>query len=366
MWVVEFTAMRIKIIDDNAETVLLLNRLVRNTLPGSITEPHRDPLEALGACRLAMPDLILVDSLMPRMNGLDFVQAVRAMPGGEEILIVMVTASTERDIRHRALAMGITDFLNKPIDPSELQARLQNLAALRQAHLRLAGQNAWLAEEVTKATAVIQDREEELIHRLATAAEFRDPETGGHILRMARYSLLIAQGSGLGDGMCDLILKAAPMHDVGKLGIPDAILLKPGRLDPGELDVMQRHPSIGHGILAGSASELIRIGAEIALHHHEKWDGTGYPQGLCGRDIALTGRIVAVADVFDALTTERPYKRAWAPSEARQYLAEGAGRHFDPRCVATFLDTWDQVLEIRAAFADSPKKYVALEALRAI
>ena len=275
--------LHIQIIDDNAETLLLLGRLVRAAGLRLDAACHADPRQALEACRDRLPDLVVVDYLMPGMTGLEFVQHLRRLPGGEETLIVMITASDERKLRHVALAMGITDFLNKPIDPSEFRARLGNLAALRRAHLSLADRNRWLAEEVALATQAIHGREEELIHRLATAAEFRDPETGGHIIRMARYSQRIAQGIGLDAGRCDLILKAAPMHDVGKLGTPDAILLKAGRLEPEEMAIMRRHPVIGHGILAGSTSELISLGAEIALTHHEKWDGSGYPGAWPGR-----------------------------------------------------------------------------------
>ena len=219
-------------------------------------------------------------------------------------------------------------------------------------NLPMAEENRWLAEEVAKATAVIYAREVELIHRLATAAEFRDPDTGAHLARMARYALVIAQGLGLGEAACDLLFKAAPMHDVGKLGIPDAILLKPGRLNPEEMIVMRGHSRIGHGILEGSSSELIRLGAEIALAHHEHWDGSGYPAGLAGEAIPLGGRIVAVADVFDALTTERPYKMAWTLEEARAQLAQEAGRHFDTRCVEAFLANWEEILAIRARLTD--------------
>jgi putative two-component system response regulator len=356
--------MHIMIIDDNKETLLLLDRLVKVVAPFTVPATFQDPRRGLEACRTDLPDLLLVDFQMPGLNGLEVVEEVRRLPGGEGLLIVMVTATTERDIRHRALDMGITDFLNKPIDPSEFRARLRNLLALRRAHLQLTDHNAWLAEEVAKATRVIHEREEELIHRLATAAEFRDPETGGHILRMAHYSHCIAQYLGLDGRTCELLLKAAPMHDVGKLGIPDAILLKPGRLEPEEMAIMRRHPAIGHGILSGSASGLIQMGAEIALSHHEKWDGSGYPQGLAGERIPICARIVAVADVFDALTTERPYKRAWTLDQARTMLVEGAGAHFDPRCVEAFLAVWDDLLRIRDSFAEAPSGFCALESLR--
>jgi putative two-component system response regulator len=205
---------------------------------------------------------------------------------------------------------------------------------------------------VAKATSVIAQREHELIVRLSKAAEFRDPETGAHISRMANYSLIIAEGLRLTAEECDLILQSAPMHDVGKLGIPDGILLKPGKLDADEFAIMQTHTTIGHAILRDSSSQLIALGAEIALTHHEKFDGSGYPAGLAGETIPLPGRIVAVADVFDALTSERPYKPAWTVERARALLEENRGSHFDPACVDAFLADWERALEVRERFAD--------------
>lgn len=343
--------MRVQIVDDNDTNLMLFDQIVRK-IADVETALFADPVEALSACRQAMPDLILVDYMMPGLDGHQFVESVRATAGGREVPIVMVTAAAERHVRQKALELGVTDFLAKPVDPSEVRVRVTNLLALRRSHLRLKDQNKWLADEVSRATKTIYDREEELIVRLAKAAEFRDPETGGHIQRMAYYSLLIAEGLGLPEAQRALILKAAPMHDVGKLGTPDGILLKPGRLDADELMVMQRHPTIGHSILAGSSSQLIQLGAEIALTHHEKFDGTGYPNRLAGESIPLPGRIVAVADVFDALTSERPYKRAWEVDRARAMLVESSGTHFDPRCVETMIARWDRVLEIKERFAD--------------
>ncbi|MBI5164983.1 MAG: response regulator [Magnetospirillum sp.] len=344
--------MLVQIVDDNETNLVLLSQIVRRVADDLEIETFLDPVAALDACTARMPDMILVDYMMPDVDGHEFVRRVRAMPPSREVPIVMVTAAGERPVRQKALELGATDFLAKPVDPSEVKARLLNLLALRRSHLRLKDQNRWLADEVRKATKVIADREEELIVRLSKAAEFRDPETGAHIHRMAYYSKLIAVNLGLDEVTCDFILRAAPMHDVGKLGIPDGILLKPGRLDRHEFEVMQRHAAIGHDILCGSESALIRLGAEIALSHHEKWDGSGYPKKLAGEAIPLNGRIVAVADVFDALTSERPYKKAWTLEDARALLVDGRGSHFDPACVDAFLNSWDEVQVIRERFAD--------------
>jgi len=344
--------MRIQIVDDNDTNLMLFEQIALRVADDVTVECFADPAKALADARTQLPDLVLVDYMMPVMDGHQYLAEIRKLPGGRDVPIVMITAAGERSVRQRALELGATDFLTKPVDPTEVRVRLVNLLALRRSHLRLSDRNRWLADEVRKATQAIVAREHELVVRLSRAAEFRDPETGGHIQRMAHYSELIARGLGLAPDLCDLILRASPMHDVGKLGIPDGILLKPGRLDDHEFQVMKRHPEIGHAILDGSASQLIAMGAEIAMTHHEKWDGTGYPKGLAGEDIPLTGRVVAVADVFDALTSERPYKMAWTVERARDFLVEGRGTHFDPACVDAFLAAWGEVMTIKARFAD--------------
>lgn len=344
--------MRIQIVDDNETNLMLFEQIALRVAEDVTVECFADPLKALEQVRRCLPDLVLVDYMMPGLDGHQFLEQVRQLPGGRDVPILMITAAGERSVRQKALELGATDFLTKPVDPTEVRVRLFNLLALRRSHLKLYDRNRWLADEIAKATAAIFAREHELVVRLSRAAEFRDPETGSHIQRMAHYSALIARGLGLEPDLCDMILRAAPMHDVGKLGIPDGILLKPGRLDENEFEVMKRHASIGAAILAGSASQLIALGAEIALTHHEKFDGSGYPQGLAGTDIPLNGRIVAVADVFDALTSARPYKVAWEVERARQFLLDGRGSHFDPECVDTFIAHWDEAIVIKARFVD--------------
>ncbi len=201
-----------------------------------------------------------------------------------------------------------------------------------------------------KATAEIVARERETVFRLSKAAEYRDPETGAHILRMAHYSQLIARKLGMSAAEQDLLLEAAPMHDIGKVGIADKILLKPGKLDADEFEIMKRHAVFGYELLQGSSSRVLQAGAEIALGHHEKFDGSGYPNGLKGEEIPIFSRIVAVADVFDALTSERPYKKAWELEAAVDFLNAGAGTHFDPKCVMAFLEAWEEVMEIKDRF----------------
>ena len=345
--------MSIILIDDNTINLTLLKHLVDQIQPNA-SQSFTIPEEALAHCGRIVPDLIIVDYMMPVMDGIEFIRRFRQLPGRESIPIVMVTAIDEAAVRYDALAAGANDFLNKPIDKTEFMARMRNMLALRQAQKRLEDKAAWLAEEVLKATEEIVLRERETINRLSRAAEYRDPETGAHIQRMAHYSWLIAMRMKLPKEDQDLILVAAPMHDIGKVGTPDNILLKPGKLDADEFAIMKDHARIGHEILANSRSPLLLAAAEIAYSHHEKFDGSGYPQGLAGPAIPLFGRIVAVADVFDALTSARPYKEAWEIERAVAHMQENAGSHFDPQCIEIFLKDFDQVLSIRKRFKDTP------------
>jgi response regulator RpfG family c-di-GMP phosphodiesterase len=343
--------MNIVIVDDNAVNLMLMAALARSATG---LEPLRfdDPVTGLEWCREHGADLIVVDFMMPRMDGHQFIEAVRATPHLADVPVVMVTATGQNAVRRRALEIGATDFLTKPVDSTEIKLRLRNLLQLRQAQNLLRDRAALLADEVRKATEAILLRERDLIVRLSRAAEFRDPETGGHIQRMAHYAALIARQLGEPESYAQALLTAAPMHDVGKLGTPDHILLKKGRLDPDELAVMHQHAEIGGRILADTDSPLLKLACEIAETHHEKFDGSGYPRGLKGEQIPLGGRIVAVADVFDALNSHRPYKRAWSLEESRAYVEQNSGSHFDPRCVAAFVEGWDEVVAIRAQFPD--------------
>lgn len=343
--------MNVVVVDDTPINVTLISHLV-GRLDDSVAIGFTVPEEGLAWCIEQVPDLVIVDYMMPELDGIEFVKRFRACPGREDIPLLMVTANDHIEVRHRALDAGANDFLTKPIDKAEFMSRTRNMLSLRRAQRKLEDKAAWLAEEVRKATAEILARERETIVRLSKAADSRDPETGAHILRMAHLSKLIAAGMGLSLADQDMILEAAPMHDIGKVGIPDNILLKQGRLDVAEFEIMKQHAIMGYNILNGSESPMLQAAAQIALAHHEKFDGSGYPNKLAGEAIPIFARICSVADVFDALTSERPYKPAWDDQRAIAMLRDGAGTHFDRRCVEAFLADWDGVLAIRERFKD--------------
>ncbi len=343
--------MRIVIVDDTDTNLVLLSKML-SRLGEHEVACFEDPELGLADCLAREPDLLIVDYMMPKLDGIRFIERMRAIPAYAGLPILMVTAYGEREVLYEALSKGATDFVTKPVDRVEFTHRVRNMLEQRSNTLLLRDRAAWLAEEVKKATQQVHERERETIFRLARSAEFRDPETGAHIMRMAHYSRLIAQYLGWTVEEQDQVLLAAPMHDVGKLGTPDHILLKPGKLTADEFEIMKRHATIGHEILKGSSSPVMQQAAEIALTHHERFDGTGYPRGLKGEDIPLVGRVVAVADVFDALTTNRPYKKAWTLSEAATFMKQGRGVHFDPTCLDLFFEHFDDVVTIHQKYRD--------------
>ncbi len=353
---------QVLIVDDTEINLILFEALIKK-MGQCTSRTFSDAVRGLEWAQTHDIDLVIVDYMMPELDGLEFIKRLRETPGREVIPILMITANDQKQVRYQALDVGATDFLTKPVDKIEFQARAHNMLALGESRKKLADKAAWLAEEVRKATAEIVQRERDTVVRLSKAAEYRDPETGAHILRMAHYSELIARGLGLSLADQELLLEAAPMHDIGKVGIADHILLKPGRLTPDEFEIMKQHAIFGYEILKDSSSRVLQAGAEIARAHHEKFDGSGYPNALKGDEIPIFSRIVAVADVFDALTSERPYKKAWPLEQACDFLKTNAGSHFDPACVASFFEHWDQVLEIRQRFQDDDavSKIIATE-----
>ncbi|MHA7855161.1 response regulator [Marinobacter shengliensis] len=294
----------------------------------------RDGERALELATAERPDLILLDVMMPGMTGHQVCQALKANPKTRNVPVIFVTALAEADDEAKGFELGAVDYITKPVSAPIVRARVKN-------HLSLVR----VDELVETRLAVVQ--------RLGRAAEYKDNETGLHVIRMSHFSRLIALEAGMGEAWSDTLLNAAPMHDVGKIGIPDAILQKPGKLDPEEWVVMQRHAEIGAEIIGEDGSDLLHMAREVALNHHEKWDGSGYPRGLKGDAIPVSARIVALADVFDALTSERPYKKAWPIDQATDLIREQSGQHFDPELVEAFFRCLPTMLEVRNQWQES-------------
>jgi putative two-component system response regulator len=348
--------MNIVIVDDERVSLALLRSLVAKIADARPVAFVR-PSEALDWCALHEPDVVIVDYVMPEMDGIEFTQRFRALRGRSEIPMLMVTATRDRVLRHRALSIGINDFLTKPFDSIELTARLRNMLALRSSQKNLAERAQQLAREAAKnrqAAVDIAARERETLMCLCLAAERRQPETHEHFVRLALYSELIGLRMGISTEDAELLRLAAPLHDVGKLGIPDHILLKSGKLTEAEWETMRQHTVMGAEILGHSESPILRAGAEIAISHHENFDGSGYPYRLSGYSIPLFGRIVAVATVFDALTSTRPYKPAWEVSRALSIMKDSTGTQFSPDCMEAFFEVIDDVLEVKARLEDRP------------
>lgn len=342
---------KILLVDDQPISLLYLKKTLSRLEDMEITTCG-DAQEALNLFPLKSWDLIVADYQMPGMNGLDFIRQFRQIKGGEETPILMVTASTDPNVKYQLLDLGIVDFLHKPADASEIIARARNLISLHKATVLLKNHNHELKKGVQEMTKVLAEREQESLIVLARAAESRDPQTGSHLLRMASYSKIIALALGLSEDEAEEIYLAAPMHDVGKIGIPDRILLKGGKLTPEEWLEMKRHTNYGYDILRSSVTPILKLGGVIALNHHEAWNGSGYPNGKKGYEIPLCARIVAVADVFDALMSPRPYKAAWSLDEALVELTNIAGVRLDSECVNAFMQSIDTVKQIMNDYVD--------------
>lgn len=328
---------RILIVDDQPTNILLLERILQ---VGQYTNVRSttDPRVASSLYCEYQPDLILLDLWMPHLDGFAVIEQLRALIPPETYLpILMLTADVTPETKRKALAAGVKDFLTKPFDPVEVLLRVRNLLETRRLHCQLQYQNQELEAKVRERTRDLELAQYEILERLARAAEYRDDATGLHTQRVGELSGRLAAAIGLPASQVDLIRRAAPLHDVGKIGIPDRILLKPGRLQADEFAVMQQHTLIGARILGGSRFPLLQVASEIALTHHESWDGSAYPHGLKGEAIPLSGRIVAVVDVFDALTHDRPYKPAWPVPAALDEIARRRGQKFDPAIADAFL-----------------------------
>ena len=364
---------KVMIVDDEAMNIKILRRLLELEGFTSFVTTSDAPT-AVSLIRQEQPDIVLLDLMMPYVSGLDILSEVRSDETIAYIPIVILTAITDRDTRVRAVELGATDFLNKPVDASELVPRVRNVLVVKSYQDQLRRYSNNLEEAVRRRTAELENSRRDLIHCLARAAEYRDDDTGQHVLRVGRYTRLIAEAMQLPEEVIETLEQAALLHDIGKIGIPDSVLLKPGKLTEDEIAMMQKHPGFGKRILTSYTSDeektlqrhaevgahILEVGSSkildmartIALTHHEHWDGSGYPLGLKGNDIPLVGRITAVADVFDALSSRRSYKKAFPLDECFQIMLESRGTHFDPEVLDAFLSVRDQVVQVQLYYAD--------------
>jgi putative two-component system response regulator len=327
---------RIVICDDQEANVVLLERMLAGAGYVNVAATT-DSSRVVELCARNPPDLVLLDLHMPHVDGFQVIERLTPFLEGSWLPVLVLTADTTSEAKQRALSAGARDFVTKPIDRTEVLLRIENLLETRLLHLELREHNALLEEKVGARTRDLDEARLEVLERLAVAAEYRDDATGQHAHRVGRTAALLYRAVGRPEEEVHLIRYAATLHDIGKLGVPDAVLLKPGKLSPAEYDAMKAHVVVGRRILAGSRSPLLQLSETIAASHHEKWDGSGYPAGLIGEQIPLAGRAVAIADVFDALTSERPYKPAWTVERAVAEIQAQSGRHFDPRLVEAFV-----------------------------
>jgi putative two-component system response regulator len=333
----------ILIVDDMPDNIDVLTEIL---------SPHyltRVALNGEKALRIAAgepkPDLILLDVMMPGISGYEVCQRLKRNADTRAIPIIFVTAMNEVEDERHGLDIGAVDYITKPVSAAIVLARVKT-------HLALYDQTRELERMVSLRTSELERTRQQIIRRLGRAAEFKDNETGNHVIRMSHFSRLTAQAAGLNPFAVDILFNAAPMHDVGKIGIPDNILLKPDKLDEAEWAVMRRHPEMGAAILGEHQDELLQAASSVALTHHEKWDGSGYPNGLKGDAIPIFGRIVAIADVFDALTSNRPYKKAWAIEDAVSFIEQTAGKHFDPALITPFKAVLPEIEAIMKRYAE--------------
>ena len=337
-----------------------------------------DPRKALTLVRQEQPDVLLLDIHMPEITGLDIMRVMGLDPSLQHIPVLILTASTDPHVRRKALELGASDFLTKPVDPNELLPRVRNAIILKSHYDMVANEAARLEQQVERRTRQLEATRQQLIVSLARAAEHRDNDTGNHVIRVGRYAGIIASAMGYPQEKLVMFEQAAQLHDVGKIGIPDSILFKPGKLEPDQYELMKRHCAIGkqiiepisekewailkthtrrgESLLHVRSSPLLMLAARIAQTHHEKWDGSGYPLGLAGEDIPLEGRIVAVADVFDALSSARPYKKPFSREKCFSILQEGRGSHFDPQVLDAFFSRSEEIVEIQLELMDDEEQ----------
>lgn len=333
----------ILVVDDTPDNIQIIH--------GILSEKYQIRAATSGSKALQLaqilprPELILLDVMMPEIDGFEVCRRLKRNPATSSIPVIFVTAKTDSIDERTGFELGAVDYISKPISPSILKVRVET-------HLALANQARQLEALVQQRTLELESTRHKIIHRLGRAAEFRDNETGMHITRMSHYGRILAENIGTSVQWSQLFFNASPMHDIGKIGIPDAILLKPGKLTDEERKTMQQHAFFGAEILGDDDDPLLTMAREIALCHHERWDGTGYPNAIAGEDIPLSARIASIADVFDALTSTRPYKKPWSNDDAFAYISEGAGTQFDPQLTKVFVESRQQLIEIQNSFIE--------------
>lgn len=369
----ETATARILVIDDEAVNIKVIQKYLQQ---GGYTQIRgiTDPTFALAGIDIEQPDVILLDVMMPRISGLELLASIRANPSTSHLPVIILTASCDRETKLAVLERGATDFLAKPVDPCELGPRVRNALMVKRYHDSLRNYAQTLEDAVRNRTAELESSRRDVIYCLARAAELRDDDTGHHVLRVGKYAAVIGRAIGLDEPAVEMLEQAAQLHDIGKIGIPDEILLKPGKLDPEQYERMQKHVGLGQKIIEPisqadwetlkhhveigqkvldiSRSPLLRMASRIALTHHERWNGQGYPLGLAKEDIPLEGRITAVADVFDALSSRRPYKKPFPIDQCFAIIEADRGEHFDPAIVDAFLAQRQAIADIQIRFAD--------------
>ncbi len=335
----------ILVVDDTPENIEILREILHHSYVIKAARSGEQALKILE--KDPKPDMVLLDIMMPEMDGYEVCRRMKKNPLTAPIPVIFISALSDKSDEQKGLNLGAVDYITKPINPAITQARIKT-------HLSLYDQNRELEKKVRERTKEIDESRLSIIRQLGRAAEFKDNETGLHVIRMSHYTRLIAESmAGEANEWSHLLFQAAPMHDVGKIGIPDRIILKPGKLDDEEWSFMQKHPQFGAEIIGEHESKLLMLAKEIALTHHEKFDGSGYPHGLAGEDIPISGRIVAIADVFDALSSERPYKKAWPLEEILAFIKGQSGLHFDPDIVEHFYKVLPEILKVKERFSET-------------
>jgi cyclic di-GMP phosphodiesterase len=349
---------RILIVDDRRDNVALLEEILESDGYSNVLG-ITDSRDVMDIYQSFEPDIVLLDLNMPHLDGYQVMEQLKLVETGDYVPVLVLTASQDEQTKLKALNTGARDFLSKPFNQAEVLSRIRNLVEVRLLHRKVKSQNDLLENQNKNLEQKVKERTEELhstrleiIHRLGLAAEYRDNETGFHIIRMSRMSQILALAYGMSQEEADIILHASPMHDVGKIGIPDRILLKAGKLNPEEWEIMKIHTSLGFKMLDNHPSRLLMKAKEIAITHHENWDGTGYPLGLKGEQIPLSGRICSIADVFDALTSDRPYKIAWSIDDSLNRIKEEKGKKLDPDLVDVFVENPDVYISLKHKYRE--------------